>query len=173
MRKQQIDNRIKKRKMLRKLIVTMSVLTGAIVGLTACAIASQTNSSEATTEAVQPTAGSLQLYHATEDGVEKDETLYQLKQPDNLTATIEELIEVMSIDEQISIERFDNDEAGNVILYVTREAGVTQECWLLNQAAIVKNLEELSINDVIVVLVDESGNEISRATYTDASFYYY
>ena len=79
----------------------------------------------------------------------------------------------MKLDERISIERFSSDEAGNVSLYMTRGADVTEECWLLNQAAIVKNLEELKVNNVIIVQVDESGNEISTATYTDASFYYY
>lgn len=171
------DNNIVKQKKNKRLsgrvLADFLVLSFAAVSLSACAIAEQVSSSEATTEEAIPMAGSIQLYHATEDGVEKDDTLYQLKQPDNLTATIDELTEVMKLDERISIERFSSDEAGNVSLYMTRGADVTEECWLLNQAAIVKNLEELKVNNVIIVQVDESGNEISTATYTDASFYYY
>ena len=171
--KQSSKNSKNSKKKAPKMLVSVFLLFTAALNLSGCAIAQQVSSSEATTEEVRPGAGSVQLYHATDDGVEKDEGFYQLKQPDNLTATIEELIEVMSIDEQISIERFSSDEAGNVSLFVTRGDEVTEECWLLNQAAIVRNLEELSVNDVIVVVVDANGNEISTATYTDASFYYF
>ncbi|MBR6404313.1 MAG: hypothetical protein IKS48_13105 [Eubacterium sp.] len=167
------ENKKQRPKRHSKLIFGMLFLL--LVGiLSACAYfekASEPEMSEQ--EFIQPPPGTVQLYHATEDGIEPDSELYQLKQPDNLTATIEELVECMQLDEHISIERFSIDEEKNVSLYITRDGEVSSESWLLNQAAIVKNIEELEINKVIIVLIDENGNEISTATYSDASFYYY
>ena len=77
------DNNIVKQKKNKRLsgrvLAGFLVLSFAAVSLSACAIAEQVSSSEATTEEAIPMAGSIQLYHATEDGVEKDDTLYQLK----------------------------------------------------------------------------------------------
>ena len=167
------ENKKQKPKKHGKLIFGMMLVLIAGI-LSACAFFEKNAESESNEkEFIQPPPGTVQLYHATEDSIEPDEELYQLKQPDNLTATIEELVEVMKLDNNISIERFSIDEEKNVSLYITRGGEVSSEKWLLNQAAIVKNIEELNINKVIIVLIDADGNEISTATYSDASFYYY
>ena len=62
--------------------------------LASCETASR---QEVSTESVIQKAGTVQLYHATETEVEADEDRYQLVQPDNLPAAVEEVIENMTI----------------------------------------------------------------------------
>ena len=128
---------------------------------------------ESITDFVSAKAGTVQLYHATADKVVPDEERYQLKQPDNLPAAVEEVIEAMTYDDSIGIEKYLVDENNGVTLFMHFADGVTAEARLLNEAAIVKSIEELDINGVGIVLLDDAGNEIERATYTDSSFYYY
>ena len=116
--------------------------------LASCETAS---SQEVSTESVIQKAGTVQLYHATETEVEPDDDRYQLVQPDNLPAAVEEVIENMTIDPGL----------------------VTEETILLNQAAIVKSLEGLNGGKVAITLQDEDGEIVQQGTYTDASFYYY
>ena len=56
---------------------------------------------------------------------------------------------------------------------MTVKEGITEEELLLNRAAIVRSIGGLEAGDVAMVMTNEAGEEIDRATYTDASFYYY
>ena len=127
---------------------------------------------ESTVESEPIEAGTLQLYHATDTAVVPDTARYQLKQPDNLSASIEEVIEQLTIDSSLTIERFAVDEDRNVTLNITFAYEISEEAWLLNQAAIVKSISGLDVGQVILATVDKEGNVIDTATYTDASFYY-
>lgn len=118
-------------------------------------------------------AGTVQLYHATETGVEADAERYQLKQPDNLSAALEEILEEMTVDEGLSVERYSVDEQKNITLFVTEKDSLTAEKKLLTEAALVRSIQGLDAGNVIISQIDENGNELSTATYTDASFYYY
>lgn len=124
-------------------------------------------------EGLPAEAGTVQLYHATEYGVEPDEKRYQLKQPDNLSAALEEIIEQMQIDSRMKIERYSIDENRNITLYVVGSDSFTDEERLLNNAAIVRSIQNLQVGNVEIVLNDENGQNIDTATYTDSSFYYY
>ena len=138
--------------------------------LASCETASR---QEVSTESVIQKAGTVQLYHATETEVEPDEDRYQLVQPDNLPAAVEEVIENMTIDPGLEIERFSLDEEKNISLIINIHGSVTEETILLNQAAIVKSLEGLNGGKVAITLQDEDGEIVQQGTYTDASFYYY
>jgi hypothetical protein len=50
---------------------------------------------------------------------------------------------------------------------------MTAEQKLLNEAALIKSLDELDIESVNIILLDADGREIDTASYTDSSFYYY
>lgn len=126
-----------------------------------------------TTESVVQKAGTVQLYHATESGVEPDSQRYQLMQPDNLASSLEEIIEQMTISDKLSIDKYLIDESRNVTLFVTVKEGITEEELLLNKAAIVRSIDGLESGDVVMVMSNEEGEEIETATYTDATFYYY
>lgn len=151
------------------IIVLLSIM---ISGLTGCS-APPSDTISITTESVAAKAGTLQLYHATEDGVEPDDDRYQLMQPDNLSAALEEVIENMQVSEGMVIEKYAIDEYRNITLFIKISDNVTTEERLLNQAAIVKSIEGLEVKNIAITLQDNSGNAIETATYTDASFYYY
>ena len=127
---------------------------------------------ESTVESELVEAGTVQLYHATDTAVVPDTGKYQLKQPDNLSASIEEIIEQLTIDQSMTIERFAVDENRNVTLNIAFASEISEEAWLLNQAAIVKSISGLDVSQVILATVDREGNVMDTATYTDASFYY-
>ncbi len=141
-----------------------------VVSLAAC---SGTSGQEASTESVIQKAGTVQLYHATETEVVPDDDRYQLVQPDNLPAAVEEVIENMTIDPGLEVERFSLDEEKNISLIINVHGPVTEEAILLNQSAIVKSLEGLNGGKVAITLQDEEGEIVQQGTYTDASFYYY
>lgn len=118
-------------------------------------------------------AGTVQLYHITDTAVEPDEERYQLMQPDNLSAALEEIIEQMKPIDGMPIDRFSIDESGNVSLYIILSDNVSEEVKLLGKAAIVRSVQGLDVKDVVITFQDEAGNVYETATYTDASFYYY
>ena len=92
---------------------------------------------------------------------------------DNLSAALEEVIEQLTISDKLTIDKYLIDESRNVTLFVTVKEGITEEELLLNRAAIVRSIGGLEAGDVAMVMTNEAGEEIDRATYTDASFYYY
>ena len=126
-----------------------------------------------TADSVSNLAGTIQLYHVEDSGIVPNDGRYQLKQPDNVPASVEELIEQMKIDPALSIERYYLDEDGNVSLDIILTGDITKEALLLNKAAIVKNMQGLDIGDVQLRIQTESGGVVETATYTDSSFYYF
>ena len=126
-----------------------------------------------TADSVANLAGTIQLYHVEDSSIVADSGRYQLKQPDNVPAMIEELIEEMNIDPALSIERYYLDEDGNVSLDIILTDDITKEALLLNKAVIVKNMQGLDIGDVQLRIQTESGGMVETATYTDSSFYYF
>ncbi len=128
---------------------------------------------ESITDNVSAKAGTVQLYHVEDKTVRADEERYQLKQPDNLADAVKEVIEAMTLDEGIGIEKYLIDDDRNITLYMHFNDDMTAELKLLNEAALIKSLDELDIESVNIILLDADGREIDTATYTDSSFYYY
>lgn len=155
-------------------IVTFLVLTlFVMVALCGCDDITVTDEIAKQNESLTSVAGTVQLYHATEDGVEPDEGRYQLKQPDNLSAALEELIEQMQIGENLQIERYAIDENRNITLYIVEAENLSEEQKLLSEAAIVRSIQGLDVKSIQIILKDSDGKEVDTATYTDSSFYYY
>ena len=158
------------KKRLGKCLLTSVIFGISLVAFSGCG---ETPSSEVTTESVVMKAGTIQLYHATDSGVVADSQRYQLMQPDNLAAALEEVIEQLTLSDKLTIDKYLIVESQNVTLFVTVKEGITEEELLLNRAAIVRSISGLEVGDVAIVMTNEAGEEIERATYTDASFYYY
>ena len=167
--KQQFKNHDNKTKY--SYLLRMFLCVTFILALTGCGDNSSTVMS--TTENMVSKAGSVQLYHATETAVEPDEERYQLVQPDNLSAALEEIIENMTLNSNMTIEKYLIDEERNITLFIDIKEGITEEEILLNQAAIVKSMQGIDVNKICISLQNKDGEEITKATYTDASFYYY
>lgn len=139
------------------------------IGITGCT----SSDKEEASDNVVSKAGTVQLYHATETEVVPDDERYQLVQPDNLSAALEEVIENMTISSELTIDRYVIDENRNITLTINVRDTISEEALLLNQAAIVRSIKGLDAGSVAITLQDESGNIIESGTYTDASFYYY
>lgn len=148
----------------------MGVLGGIICFAAGCG---ESGPELTTADSVTTLAGTIQLYHVEGSKIVADADRYQLKQPDNVPAMIEELIEEMSIDPTLSIERYYLDESGNVSLDIILTGDITKEALLLNKAVIVKNMQGLDIGDVQLRIQTEAGGMVETATYTDSSFYYF
>ncbi|MBO4862912.1 MAG: hypothetical protein J5517_00955 [Eubacterium sp.] len=141
--------------------------------VTSCGANADVEQGASITDNVSMKAGTVQLFHATDSAVEPDSERYQLKQPDNLSASLDEVIDAMTLDEGITIEKYTIETSKTVTLYVRYADGVTEEKKLLSNAAIVKSLGGLEISTVQVTTLGEGDEEVDMATYTDSSFYYY
>lgn len=159
------------KKIYNKKIILLLMLSVAF-GLISCG-ETEDKRKGSITDNISQKAGTVQLYHATEEGVEPDEERYQLKQPDNLSAALEEVIEAMTLDPMVSIERYSVEEDKDVTLYIKYDKDITEETKLLNDAAIVKSVENLDFFTVYIISLGEGDKELETATYTDSSFYYY
>ncbi len=162
-------NKINKKNLICHIRTALSIVM--LISITACG--DSAGSSMATTENVTSKAGSVQLYHATETAVEPDDDRYQLVQPDNLSAALEEVIENMTLSSKMTIEKYLIDENRNITLFIDITEDISEEEILLNQAAIIKSIQGIDVGEICITLQDQNENEVSTATYTDASFYYY
>lgn len=142
----------------------------AVFCLCGCGNSKKIDAEEETTAA--QTAGTVQIYHVEGTAVKPDGDVYQLKQPDNISAALEEVTEQLNKGKFFNIERFTVDENSNILFYVVEKQELTQEQILLNKAAIVKSVESLDVNDIAITLENVNGEEVETATYTDSSFYY-
>ena len=79
----------------------------------------------------------------------------------------------MTLDPMVSIERYSVEEDKDVTLYIRYDKDITEETKLLNDAAIVKSVENLDFITVYIISLGEGDKELETATYTDSSFYYY
>ena len=79
----------------------------------------------------------------------------------------------MTLSSNMTIEKYLIDEERNITLFIDITGGITEEEILLNQAAIVKSIQGIDVKNICISLQNQDGEEITKATYTDASFYYY
>ena len=104
---------------IKRLFVMAMVMCFALGCLAACG--KDDAEQEVSTESVLAKAGTVQLYHATDTEVVPDEDRYQLVQPDNLSAALEEVIENMTLSQGLTIDRFSVDENRNISLIINVE----------------------------------------------------
>ncbi len=113
------------------------------------------------------------VYDVGETGIVEREDRFQLKQPESIPTSVEEIMNEFTVPESLSYVGYTIDEVSNVIITVG-DISASEEEKLLFKAALVRTLSQIhNINKVVIVFEDASGNEIERATYTDASFLYY
>ena len=120
--------------------------------------------------------GMVDIYYPKDYQVVKKDKQYQIKQPDSLTASIEELMaqlkEYFSEDMEYHTYMIDGDN--NVSLQFVSSDEVGTEYFLLAKAAITETLFQLEdINSITITIVDEQGNTISQNLYLPGSFYFY
>ena len=164
----------KKEKYLIVLKILAAVLS--IVSLLLASGCSSDDASKSEVEEMVPKAGTVQLYHATDTSIEPDEETFQLMQPENIAASVEEVLENIHMSDKIYVEKYMIDvvdDQKTVLLYIKETSKLTEEELLLNKAAIVKSIQSIGVSVVSMELVDTDGKKVEKATYTDASFFNY
>ena len=167
-----MDNKKKERNLI--LLKVLAAVLAILALLFTAGCSDSASSSEV--ENMVPKSGTVQLYHATDTTIEPDEGTYQLMQPDNIAASVEEVLERLQMSDKLYVEKYMIDIKDNnktVCLYINETAELTEEELLLNKAAIVKSIEGIGVDYVSIELTGSNGKVIEDATYTDASFFYY
>lgn len=149
-------------------------MTGLTLSATACTIATEEPATTEETISIVSTAGTVQLYHAEGVEVVADDDRYQLRQPDQLSASVEEVMNQLSLADGMTFNSYSIDEDGNVRVMMLLTGDVSEEDILMSKAVIVRSLSGLmNIGSVAIQISTESGEDVDLATYTDGSFYYY
>ncbi|MBO6164855.1 MAG: GerMN domain-containing protein [Eubacterium sp.] len=166
----EIKAKKKTKEVLTVLLLAGFMLTSQV--FTACT-SSPSVTEEVSQESITGTAGTVQLYHVEDDGVVPDSERYQLKQPDSISDSIEEVMNQLVLLNGLSFTGYSIDKDGNIVLYLM-EDGLTEEQLLLSKAAIVKSVSGLNkTGDTVITIDDAAGNEIDSAIYRDNAFFYY
>ena len=119
----------------------------------------------------------VDIYYPGDKGIEKDSAAFQLKQPDSMVASIEELMPVLS--EKLGSDRIEYstymiDAYNNVTLDFDLVSEYNKEFYLLAKASITSSLFQIpDINVITVRLSDDKGNVISEERFDRKSFYFY
>lgn len=108
------------------------------------------------------------MYHIEGMSLEPDSEPYHLKQPDQMSASLEEIMGKLQLADGITFESYRIDQDGNAILKLARGKSVSEENLLLTKAEIVRSLEGIEgLQDIELDIGEDT------ATYTDSSFFYY
>jgi Signal transduction histidine kinase len=149
----------------------LSLISGCFT-FTACS-STAPSTEETTIESIVDSAGTVQLYHVEGINIAADNDRFQLKQPDSLSDSVEEVMNQLQLIEGLSFTGYLIDKDGNIDLSMQAE-GLTEEQLLLSKAAIVKSVSGLSKSgETIITITDESGVLIESASYRDNAFFYY
>lgn len=116
------------------------------------------------------------IYYPQGNNVTSEEDAYLLKQPDSVTASIEEVMaaEANHLEAEISYNTYMIDGNGNVELTFVLEGDYKKEYFFLTKAAIASTLFQLEgVRNITILLNDAEGNDISKEVFNRNSFYFY
>ena len=127
--------------------------------------------------AVQSNENSMvDIYYPEDNNVVKLEDKYQIKQPDSISASVEEImLQLMEkLDERMEYHTYLIDADNNVTLQFVCNREYNKEYLLLAKAAIVETLFQIEdINSVTIKISDAAGNVIADNLFLRNSFYFY
>ena len=119
----------------------------------------------------------ISIYYPEGTQILKDNEPYQIKQPDSITVSVEEIMAAMSeklAQEKIQYHTYMIDADNNVTLEFTLTGEYDKEYFLLTRAAVTKTLFQLEdINSIIIILDEDNGEVLLKESYGRDSFYYY
>ncbi len=125
-------------------------------------------------ETIISAAGTITLYHVQGMKVEADTERFQLKQPDSLSASVEEVATAIQLPDGITFENYSIDADRVIHLMLTVRDDVSAETCLLAKVAVIRSMNGLSdARNYIITLTSEEGEMLEEAPYTENSFYYY
>ncbi len=122
-------------------------------------------------------AGSMiDIYYPQENNIIKSKEQYQLKQPDSVSASVEEIMTVLmtKLDEEMTYSTYMLDSKNNLTLNFQFLEEYSAEYKLLATAAITKTLFQVEdINGIQITITDSQGKVLSDNFYLRESFYFY
>ncbi len=162
---------MKKRNIIRLLITTFVLL-----GLSGCTFPFAKNDKAGEKENIKAGYGEAYIYYHEDMRVKRRNSVYQLRQPDVLTASVEELLgELMKEYEGVfSVYTYMFDE-NNVRLEVsfTAPAPLSREVYLLSTASICTTLFQLEgISGIRINIFDEDEKVLLSEEYERSSFFF-
>ena len=119
----------------------------------------------------------VNIYFPRGNEIVCDDEQYQLKQPDSVAASVEEIMGVISgkLSRGLSYHTYMLDEQSNLALeFVVNEGALATEYELLAKASVAKTLFQLNdIGSIQINITNAESGEVSSNLYTNQSFYFY
>lgn len=118
----------------------------------------------------------ISIYYPEGIQILKDNEPYQIKQPDSITVSVEEIMVAMSEkleQEKIQYHTYMIDADNNVTLEFILTGEYDKEYFLLTRAAVTKTLFQLENIKSIIIILDDNGEILLKESYGRDSFYYY
>ncbi len=118
----------------------------------------------------------IYIYYPDDKEIKKDEEMYQIKLPDSVSSSVEEVMTVLTnkLGTDVTYHTYMLDADNNLSLEFTAHEDLTREKALLTDAAICETLFQISeINDIDIKLSDDTGSVIRDNLYMRESFYFY
>lgn len=129
------------------------------------------------TGAVELGENMINIYYPENTQILKDNEPYQMKQPDSISVSVEEIMAAVSEkleQEKIQYHTYMIDADNNVTLEFALTGEYDKEYFLLTRAAVTKTLFQLEdIKSIIIILDDDNGEVMLKESYGRDSFYYY
>lgn len=157
--------------MKNKIIIILTICF--VFVFTACG--KEQNQKEKTTDEVGGNV--INIYYPEGAGIAVDKQGYQIKQPDSLTASVEEVMSAFSErlgSDIIAYHTYMIDADNDVTLEFLLVKDYEKEYFLLARAAVVKTLFQIDdIEKITIMLSDKEGQPVVNESYDRNSFYYY
>lgn len=118
----------------------------------------------------------INVYYPTDKQIQKLDDMYQIKLPDSLSSSVEEVMTVLTdkLDEDVTYHTYMLDADNNLSLEFTVHSDISREKALLTDAAICETLFQIAdINNIGIKLLDGDGELVRENLYNRESFYFY
>jgi hypothetical protein len=158
----------------KKTLGVLCLAFAMVAATTACGRTEETAGIATPQNAVDTEKSLITLYYSQGEELFQEEDPYQLKQPDSISNSVDEVMTAQQMPEGISYTGFSVDEDNNLYLTVSVEREVSTEELLLNKAAIVSTMEQLQgVSAIQISFRSPDGTVLDDAEYNADSFYYY
>ncbi len=114
------------------------------------------------------------IYHVEGRTVVADEKRVQLKKPDLVANSIEEIMDVLPLVDGIRFQGYAMGENNSVVLSFQVADDIGKETLLLEKAAVVTTIEQIrNIGAISLSIRNQKDEVLEEGSYTGKSFYYY
>lgn len=154
-----------------KRIISILLCTIIAVGLAGCG--------ESTSDSISKYSvgeSYINVYYFSNNEITCMQSMYQLKQPDSLNASIEEVMSTLVnvLPDDYEYYTYMLDENNGLTLEFMKNENISKERELLLKASVVKTLFQLKeVNSIAFVITDAKGDYLSQDSYSRESFYFY